>query len=319
MSLRDPTGGIQKFDKYAFDMPNNPQYLDVLCIGHASYDLVFCVPKQPAEDEKLVADSLLGCGGGPAANAAVIAARLGLRTGFAGYLGADVYGDAHLGELAGAGIETGLVHRGSAPTPLSVVLVKPDGSRCLINYKGETHALPAHSIDFSECNPKVVLFDGHEPHISLDFLARAYSDIPSVLDAGSLHDGTQALLDKVSHLVCSEKFALQYAGDESQALQRLAALCPCVVITLGERGLIWQRGSERGRLPAPPVVAVDTTGAGDAFHGAYAAALATGMDWPDTLRYASAAGAYCCTKMGARPGLADAQQLNAFLTRWPEE
>jgi sulfofructose kinase len=85
-----------------------------------------------------------------------------------------------------------------------------------------------------------------------------------------------------------------------------------VVITLGEQGLIWRRGNEQGRLSAYPVLAIDTTGAGDAFHGAFAAALAVGMDWQPLLRYASAAGALCCMQMGARLGLPDKQEHAAL-------
>ncbi len=290
---------------------------DVACVGHASFDLVFSVPHHPAEDEKLFADSLLGCGGGPAANAAVMVARLGYKAAFAGYLGSDVYGDSHFAELQREGVDTRWVKRADSPTPLSTILVKPDGKRALINYKGDTQALPAGTIDLSGISAKVALFDGHEPHVSLDLLEHL-KDSPSqtVLDAGSVHEGTLALLDKVDHLVASEKFALQYAGNEDQALARLSELSPNVVITLGERGLIWRRGAETGTLPCPPVAAIDTTGAGDAFHGAYAAAISSGMDWLDTLRYASVAGALCCTRLGARPGLPDKRQLAEFLSRW---
>ena len=289
--------------------------LDVICIGHASYDLVFSVPHHPAEDEKLFADSLLSCGGGPASNAAVIAARLGFKSAFAGYLGKDVYGDSHLDELHRDHVDTQWIVRGDSPTPLSVVLVKPDGKRALLNYKGDTKALPGDSIDFGDAKSKTVLFDGHEPHISLKAL-NAIRFGSSILDAGSLHEGTRALMDKVDYLVCSEKFALQYAGDENSALSRLSALAPVVVITLGERGLIWQRGQEHGQMPAPPIVAVDTTGAGDAFHGAFAAGLAAELEWVNLLRYSSVAGAICSTKMGARPGLADATEVKQMLANW---
>ena len=292
------------------------QTLDVLCVGHASYDLVFSVPHHPQADEKIVADDLLGCGGGPAANAAVTVAKLGYRAGFCGYLGNDVYGDSHLHELRAHGVDTGLVVRGTSPTPLSTVLVKPDGKRALINYKGQTRALPSGSIDFTDVKAKVLLFDGHEPLLSLSLLDSLKQPLPSVLDAGSVHEGTLALLDKVEYLVCSEKFARQYAGDENQALAKLAGLAPVVVITLGEHGLIWQRGQQRGSLDAPPIVAMDTTGAGDAFHGAFAAGLAAGLEWTALLQYASVAGAYCCTQMGARPGLPNQQQHHKLLADW---
>lgn len=168
--------------------------------------------------------------------------------------------------------------------------------------------------DFSSVKPKVILSDGHEPCISLPLaeLARAES-IPTVLDAGSLHEGTLALMERVDYLVCSEKFARQYAGDEETALTRLATVSPAVVITLGEKGLLWQRGQECGSFTAFPVAAVDTTGAGDAFHGAFAAAVAADMDWLDVLRYASVAGALCCTKMGARTALPSREEHRALL------
>lgn len=300
-------------------MPLLTASFDVLCLGHASYDLVFSVPHHPNADEKLFADSLLGCGGGPAANAAVTVAKLGFKAAFAGYLGRDAYGDNHLKELQIAGVSTDWVIRGNSPTPLSAILVKPDGQRALINYKGNTKALPADSIDFSEVSAKTILFDGHEPQLSLALLEKFnHKTIHSILDAGSLHDGTRALMDKVSYLVCSEKFALEFAKDTKSALSQLAALSPNVVITLGEQGLIWQRGQESGQLAAPPVTAVDTTGAGDAFHGAFAAAIAAKLDWLEVLRYASVAGALCCTQMGARPGLPSLQKHNNLLSVWQD-
>jgi len=278
--------------------------VDVLCVGHASYDLIFSVNQHPGADEKIVAESLLSCGGGPAANAAVCVAKLGLTSAFAGYLGRDIYGDKHYQELNDYGVNTKLIIRGPSPTPLSTIIVKPDGKRCLINYKGDTQALASNTLNFSNVSAKVVLFDGHEPYISLPLAEKArQSKIPTVLDAGSVHEGTLALMSHVDYLICSEKFASQYAGNEHQALSQLAKLAPVVIITLGERGLIWQRGNEQGALPAYPITAIDTTGAGDAFHGAFAAALATGMDWQTQLQYASAAGALCCMQMGARLGL----------------
>lgn len=286
-----------------------PINVEVLCVGHASYDLIFCVPHHPDNDEKMVADSFSGCGGGPAANAAVMVSNLGLRSAFMGYLGDDLYGEIHYNELIYNEIIVDKVVRGKSPTPISTVLVKPDGKRTLVNYKGETKPLLEGSVDFANIKAKAILFDGHEPHLSTALAELAKEQgIPTVLDAGSVHEGTLTLMGLVDYLVCSEKFAVQLHGDEETALDRLAKISPNVVITLGERGLIWQLGEQRGKLPAFAVNAVDTTGAGDAFHGAFAAALALGMAWDEVLRYASAAGALCCTKVGARPGLPTRQE-----------
>lgn len=290
--------------------------IDVLCVGHASYDLIFSVAQHPKADEKIVAEQFIACGGGPAANAAVQIARLGGHAAFAGYLGLDVYGAAHLAELTTQGVNTDYVVRGNCPTPLSTIIVKPQGQRALINYKGETEALAENAIDFSHLTAKVVLFDGHEPHISVPL---AQTAMPTVLDAGSVHEGTLALMGLVDYLVCSEKFALQLKADVLTALSDLASIAPFVVITLGEHGLLWQHGAERGTLPALSIDAIDTTGAGDAFHGAFSLAVANQWSWLDSLRYASVAGSLCCTKMGARLGLASHSEHSAVLNNLPKE
>ncbi|MEE9356068.1 MAG: PfkB family carbohydrate kinase [Methylococcaceae bacterium] len=290
--------------------------IDVLCVGHASYDLVFSVEEHPSEDEKIVANSLLSSGGGPAANAAVMIQKLGFKAAFAGYLGNDLYGNKHQQELAENKVDTSLIVRGELPTPLSAILVKPDGRRALINYKGDTQALSTQSIDFSRVNTKVILFDGHEPYISVPLAKDAKSKgIVTVLDAGSLHQGTKMLMELVDYVACSEKFAVQLAGDVRSALTQLANISPAVIITLGEKGLVWQRGKQRGELAAPQVSVVDTTGAGDAFHGALAVAIADGMCWEDCLIFASAAGSLCCMKLGARPGLPDENDLRSLFSQ----
>jgi len=290
-------------------MNTNSIEVDVLCVGYACYDLVFSVEKQPQSDEKIFADNLMGCGGGPAANAACAVSRLGLSSAFAGYLGQDLYGEMHLQEFQKNHVDTHLIVRGLSPTPLSTVLVKPDGKRSLINYKGSTKPLAANAIDFSSINAKAILFDGHEPYLSLALAKSARQQgISTILDAGSMHEGTSQLWNQVDYLVASEKFACQFAGDEQTALKRLAEQAPTVVITLGDKGLIWQSGKQKGKLSAFSVKAIDTTGAGDAFHGAFAAAVAKNMNWHDILAYSSAAGSLCCSKMGARQGLPEQKE-----------
>jgi sulfofructose kinase len=290
--------------------------LDVLCVGTAAYDLIFAIDDHLQPDDKRAASDHVRCGGGPAANAAVTVCRLGHSAAFAGYLGQDPFGDENLKELAAAGVQTELVSRGPRPTPLSAVLVQPDGRRSLVYFRGHSGHLPAGSIDFSQVNPKIILIDGHEPLISTPLADTARKQgIPIILDAGSVQQGTVELANGCDHLVCAEKFAFDYTGaeDEEEALDRLAVLVPTVVITLGDQGLIWARGQERGRQPAYVVKTIDTTGAGDVFHGAYAAALIESRDWLDTLRYASAAAALCCTKMGARLGVPTKREVEAFL------
>lgn len=291
--------------------------LDVLCVGHASFDLTFVVDRHPGADEKTTASAFAACGGGPAATAAVAAARFGCRAAFAGYLGNDDYGRRHFQELDEAGVDTRWVARGKAPTPLSASFVKPDGLRALVNYRVATPPLSADAFDFSGCRPGAVLFDGLQPALctALVGMFRARG-VYTLLDAGSLHPGTEALADRVDYLVASEKFARQYTGqnDPRGALDRLAATAPVAVITLGSRGLVWKSGAHSGEVPAFSVSAVDTTGAGDVFHGVLVAGIAAGKEWDWCLRCASAAAALSTTGLGARSAIPSRKQVVDFLS-----
>ena len=290
--------------------------IDVLCVGHAAYDLTFSVSHQPGADQKISATALSECGGGPAANAAVTASRLGLRSAFAGYLGNDVFGDRHLMELEKKGVHTGLVVRGNASTPLSIILVKPDGERSLVNYRENTNPIPAETISLEAYRPKVILFDGHEPFMAGKLVKHARAkDIPTILDAGSVHPGTETLASQVDYLIASSTFARNYTGhhDPVAALAEMRDLAPCIVITLGADGLIWRRHRDSGSMPAVPVSAVDTTGAGDAFHGAFAAGLSRQLDWRDLLDLSNTVAALCCVKIGSRHGIPTRSEVADFL------
>ena len=288
---------------------------DVLCIGHAAFDLCMAVSSHPSADEKCQAHAMQQGGGGPSANAAVTVARLGGKAAWCGYLSNDIYGDAHMAEFTAEGVDTSLAVRGRAPSPLSLILAKPDGKRTVVNFKEQTPWLPADALNTAKLKPACMLFDGHEPLLSATLMWHARKHgIPTVLDAGSLHRGTEELAPQVDYLVASKKFARQFADtdDMQKALAKLAAISPCAVITLGDAGLIWARNGETGNLPAFKVDAIDSTGAGDAFHGAFALGVVRNMAWPELLRFASAAGALTCTKLGARaaiPNLSDVQAL----------
>ena len=296
--------------------------IDVLCIGAGTYDLVYSVDRHPEPDEKIRATSFTGCGGGPAANAAVTVARLGLQAAFVGYLGNDIFGNAHIDELQQAGVNTTLVARGDHSSALSVVMVKPDGSRALVNYRKPESFLAPDSVDFSSIDARVILFDGHEPYISPALAKSARQrGIITLLDAGSLHSGTEELAGLVDYLVCSESFGLNFTGEstEDKALEKLGSYASNVIITVGDRGLVWKNSEGSGREDTFKITAVDTTGAGDVFHGALAACLAEKREWRQSLAYASAAGALCCTKIGARPGIPTKEEVEEFLAGQGEQ
>lgn len=280
--------------------------LDVFCVGHTSFDVTMSVTHHPASNEKMRAEAMQLAGGGPAANAAVCVARLGGQAAFLGYLGNDVFGDLHMAELLAEGVDASLVVRGAYDSAVSQVLAKPDGSRSVVSCRGQAPWLEADSVEWRQLEPKVVLFDGHEPRVSTEIIQWAKEKgIPTILDAGSVHPGTRELATQVDCLAASERFARDWCGTEDmeRALAELAGMAPMAMITYGEKGLLWSRDGQRGHLPAFPVEVVDSTGAGDAFHGALAYGMAQQMEWEPLLRFASAVGALTCTRLGARASL----------------
>jgi sulfofructose kinase len=186
----------------------------------------------------------------------------------------------------------------------------------LIHYAGPQPPLLPTAFNFSQLKPKAILVDGHELAIAQPLCQWASSQgIPTVLDADSAKPGTNSLASEVDYLVCSQGFARDFTGEleVEAAMGRLTAVAPTVVITLGAAGVVWHHEGENGRFPAFPVEVVDSTGAGDAFHGAFAASLAQGQSWLDTLRIASATAALCCIKIGARVGIPTQAEVAAFL------
>lgn len=290
----------------------------VLCVGHASYDITMSVTHHPDTDEKTSADSLSLSGGGPAANAAVCICKLGGNATFLGQIGNDALGELHIRELIDSGVDTRWIFR-CAHSTVSQILAKPDSSRSVVNFQqhsflSKENPLPDIS-DFS-----ALLIDGHEPLISLQLARKAKQyHIPVILDGGSVRTGTRELLPYIDYLAVSEKFARQWTNQTTgiqhlhDQLNTLSLYSPNTMITLGSRGLIWRRGSETGALTAFPINAIDSTGAGDAFHGALAYAVAHDTDWLDALAFASAAGALTCTRLGARPALPTMSEIQSLL------
>lgn len=296
-------------------MTQTKHLIDVLCAGYACVDINFNVPHHPGSDEKVRASAMHSCGGGPASNAAVAIARLGGRAAFCGYLGQDAFGDAHLAELEAEGIDTSNVHRGEAATPVAAVAIKPEGDRSIVDFRAPAASVPENAASLAQTSAKVLLVDGHQPLVSANLIDEARSlGIPSVLDAGSVHDGTLMLYNKVDYLIASEKFARQFSDEDEPrtALASLDGAAPFIAVTWGADGVYWQDDEGQHHMPAFDIEAVDTTGAGDAFHGAFALGLAQGLSLRKNLKRASATAALTCLHHGARTALPQKSRVDAL-------
>jgi sulfofructose kinase len=278
-------------------------------------DINFNAAHHPTADEKLRATSMHTCGGGPAANAAVTIARLGGSARFCGYLGNDAFADAHLREFASNGVHADGLHRGDAPTPVAAVTIKPNGERSIIDYRAPSALAAEDTISLTKFPAKVLLIDGHQPLLSLALIEEARAlGIPSILDAGSINDGTQLLYNKVDYLITSAKFAKHFSGEDDPrtALAALDGAAPLIACTWGADGVYWQDEYGQHHTPAFDIEAVDTTGAGDAFHGAFALGIAEGLKTKQNMRRACATGALTCLRAGARSALPTRKAVDAL-------
>jgi sulfofructose kinase len=284
--------------------------VDILCIGHAAFDLSVFVESFPIEDSKCETSELKESGGGPAANAAYLLSSWGARCGFAGLVGNDRYGQRIQEEFQSVGTDVSLMElRPGHATPVSIILInKQTGSRTIVNRKVAVAPLRLEETDLKALSPRVLLFDGHELQASLAAL-RVLPEAISILDAGSWREGTAKLAGQVEYLAASKRFALQATGlsDLSDAsaqracMRRLRDLYGSItIITLGEDGLIADDGSGFIHLPAFPAPVVDTTAAGDIFHGAFAYAVAQSRSFLESLRFASLAASLSVRVAGGR-------------------
>jgi sulfofructose kinase len=237
----------------------------------------------------------------------------GVACGLATTLGDDEYGRKIMAEFRAVGTDLSLTEiRPGHRTPVSVILVNlENGSRTLVNWKAQKSNLGLNPALLGGLSPRVLLLDGHELDASRAAL-HEFPDAISILDAGSLHAGTAALAGQVQYLVASEKFARQVT--QLAALGTLELQTTCwhklkeryqnqLVITFGEQGLIAEDAGACRVLPAFKVAPVDTTGAGDIFHGAFAYAMWQQMDlWPG-LKFASMTAALSVQKRGGRPSI----------------
>ncbi len=294
--------------------------VEVLCIGHAAYDVSVFVDGYPLENSKCETQELLEACGGPAANAAWLLSSWGMRCAFAGLVGDDGYGRRIRDEFEAAGTDVSLLElRPGHATPLSTILInRQNASRTIVNRKLKGAACKPDAALMKAMAPGVLLFDGHELEASLAAL-EAFPQTVSILDAGSWREGTAALAGRVNYLAASERFALQATGlcsletteqQRSCLLQLRQKFSTTVIVTLGERGLVYDDGGGFRHMPAFPAQAVDTTAAGDVFHGALVFAIARQMPLGEALRFASMTASLSVRKAGGRASIPSLDEVN---------
>lgn len=250
--------------------------------------------------------------GGNVATALVAVARLGGRSAFIGWLSDNPLADEGGDALARDGVDVSHAPRHPASVPIrSVITVGPDGERFIAYDDDVLHGTAPDLPDAVLRQAPVLLIDGYATH-SETVVARARAlGLSVVADIEwTVGEATDRLLALCDHLVLPLAFGRYYSG-QTEPMAILDWLWSsdrsAVVLTDGDHGAYLRQkdGSEVWHLPAYPVQAVDTTGAGDCFHGAYALALAQGKAPLDCVRTASAAAAISVMTHGGRKGLPD--------------
>jgi sugar/nucleoside kinase (ribokinase family) len=248
--------------------------------------------------------------GGNVATALAAVARLGGRAAFVGWLGDGSLDDPGAGELERQGVETSLApRRADARTIRSVITVAPDGERFIAYDDAVPHGTSEALAEATLAQGRVLMIDGYATgSASVVERARALG-LAIVADIEwTIGPETDRLIALTDHLVLPIGFARAYTGEDAAGalLRRLwSDDRSAVVLTDGARGcLVRQRGDARlWHIPAHEVAAVDTTGAGDCFHGGYAFALTRGKPPIDAALFANAAAAISVTGQGGRRAL----------------
>ena len=257
-----------------------------------------------------------------AATAMVAVARLGGEAHFWGSVGGDWAGEMIVSGLQTEGVDTRHVRRVEGRSgPLVVVCIhQPTGQRHFLYGTGVRES-PEPLGDLAELRTAAcLLIDGQEHATAIRAAREARClGVPVVGDVEGTGSGGCELLSCMDYAIASEKCAGPAGADGSddelrEACRAVKDMGPgCVVITLGDKGLVWYDGDQFGRMPAWPVEVVDTTGAGDTFHGAFCRGLVGGLDLEANLAFSSAVAAIKCGHVGGRAGIPTRGQVVEFL------
>lgn len=302
------------------------QARSVLVAGAINTDLVARVEHAPAAGETVTGNSFAVFGGGKGANQAIATARSGAPTAVLGALGDDDFGRARRADLDAEGVDTASVaRRETDPSGVALIVVEEKTGQNRISYvPGATLTISPDDARraIARVQPAVILTTLEPVPETVDALIEAGHEIGAtvVLNASPEAEGARPFLSRLDMLVLNEVESEQLLGrpvtveNGAEAALALTALGPStVVITLGEAGAVVAHDGKTVAIPAPAVTVVDTTGAGDAFSGAFAAELARGADPLTAARSGVVAGSLATTVPGAYPGLPKREAIERLL------
>lgn len=293
--------------------------MPVLVFGSANADLVFPVPELPAPGRTVLGEAWRALPGGKGANQAVAAARDGAAVLFAGAVGGDAMAEVALSALRGTAADLSRVAIVEAPTGVAAICVDREGRNQIAVASGANAAARAAQIEEDSLAPGAVLLLQMEvpPEETAALIGRAAArGVRVLLNLAPPARLPREVLAACELVIVNEHEATWLAaelGCAPEAAALAAALGTGVVRTLGEAGAEAAAGGAMLRVPAVPVTALDTTGAGDTWCGVLAAALARGAELEPAMRRAATAAAIACTRAGAAASMPLAAETDAAL------
>ena len=300
--------------------------IEVVGLGQACVDYLGRVPSYPREDGKMELLELQSQGGGPASTALVTLSRLGIKTAFIGSISDDPIGVEIVKGLKADQVDSSFlkITPGHTSQFAFIAVSRESGNRTIFWHRGSAPPLKKEEVDLSPFSgTKVLHLDGLMIQASVEAARQARArGLKVVLDAGTMREGSLELASQVDVLIASARFAVPLVGEDSpteKALEALSRFGPGeIVITDGSKGSVGRNRRELVKQSAFAVKVVDTTGAGDVYHGAYIYGLLKGWDMKTCMRFASATSALKCRAVGARAGIPALHEVHRFLERNPQ-
>ncbi|WP_339621775.1 ribokinase [uncultured Salinibacterium sp.] len=296
----------------------------IVVVGSANIDQVFRVDRIPSPGETVLSRGLHTALGGKGQNQAVAAARAGVSTAFVGAVGDDSFGEMVRSGLATDSIDVSRLKTTDKPTGTALIAVDDTGENTIIVEAGANTDVANLTADDSAAisAASALVMQLEIPLGTVIEAARIARAVGTkvILNAAPIQTLPQELLDNLDILIVNEHEAAELASDNQLSPElegigeRLLALVSTVIVTLGSKGAALHRvGSEPVIVPAHHVTAVDATGAGDTFCGAFAAGVVEGMMLDDALRFAGAAASISVENHGAVPSIPHREAIETRL------
>ena len=298
----------------------------IVVVGSSNTDMVIKLDRIPRPGETIIGGDFIMAAGGKGANQAVAAARLGGEVTFVARVGADIFGKQAIQNFQEEGINTDfIVEDQEHPSGMALIFVDQKGENSIAVASGANSKLSEKDVAAAESKiaaAGVMLLQLETPLDTVRYAARLASEknVKVILNPAPARELDDELLWNVTLLTPNETEAELLTGvkvdDEQSATQAAGVLrdkgVSTVIITMGAKGSLLVTDAHAALIPTEEVVAVDTTGAGDAFNGALAYAVANGKPLEEAVRFANLVGALSATRMGAQPSMPSRDELRQF-------